>query len=110
LGDFSPFRNWDKAAPTASLSWYDAYNGVKHDREREFERATLENLANGLAACAIMLMAQFGWLGLGYVQNEEQGLLSYFSFVAMPDWPLSEQYIDYTEDSSGHFIPEDYAW
>jgi hypothetical protein len=30
---FTPFGGWDGSNPTTSLSWYDAYNKTKHDRE-----------------------------------------------------------------------------
>ena len=42
MGELAPFALWEEARPTGSLAWYDAYNAVKHDRERNFSRATLE--------------------------------------------------------------------
>jgi hypothetical protein len=53
-----PFQCWDASAPTQSLPWYDAYNAVKHDREREFHRATTESAIDAVTACAIMLAAE----------------------------------------------------
>jgi hypothetical protein len=41
-----PFAAWG-AASFAPLPWYSAYNKAKHDREREFQRATLENPTGG---------------------------------------------------------------
>ncbi|WP_223483669.1 hypothetical protein [Pseudomonas sp. A-RE-19] len=32
----SPFDSWDESKSTQSLTWYDAYNLVKHDREGKF--------------------------------------------------------------------------
>ena len=46
---FAPFADWDEAKPSQSLRWYVAYHSVKHDREGEFERATL---AHGFEAVA----------------------------------------------------------
>jgi hypothetical protein len=60
LGSFSPFLSWDKSHPTKSLSWYDAYNAVKHHREERFKMANLGNLINAAAALHIMQSAQFG--------------------------------------------------
>jgi hypothetical protein len=60
LGSFSPFASWDVSSPTKSLSWYDAYNAVKHHREEKFQQATFESLINAAAALHIMQADQFG--------------------------------------------------
>jgi hypothetical protein len=60
LGTFRPFMSWKDTEPTRSLSWYDGYNAVKHDREIEFSRANLKNLINALAAVHILQAAQWG--------------------------------------------------
>lgn len=36
LLSLNPFKEWSAEFPTKSLSWYNNYNSVKHDREREF--------------------------------------------------------------------------
>jgi hypothetical protein len=39
-----PFKGWGSTTkPSRDLPWYDAYNAVKHNREKEFERATLQH-------------------------------------------------------------------
>jgi hypothetical protein len=35
--------------PSPPLSWYDAYNAVKHNRHAEFTKAGLENVRNAIA-------------------------------------------------------------
>ncbi len=55
-----PFEGWSAENPTASLRWYDAYNRVKHDRERNFHLATLEAAIHATVAAVLMLVAQFG--------------------------------------------------
>ncbi|PZD60705.1 hypothetical protein [Pantoea ananatis] len=60
LGFFSPFENWNQDQPTASLSWYCAYNSVKHDRGNSKNKATLEMLINAIAAIHILLESQYG--------------------------------------------------
>jgi hypothetical protein len=60
LGSFSPFASWDETAPTKSLSWYQAYNAVKHHREEKFQLATFGSLISATAALHIMQVAQFG--------------------------------------------------
>jgi hypothetical protein len=86
INPFQPFALWDKSDPTGSLGWFAAYNGVKHNREFEFARATLENAFKAVAACAVLLVAQFGQRGL---TPELRRLLS----VEDPSWPLDQMYM-----------------
>ncbi len=55
-----PFGDWDINSPTASLSWYDAYNSVKHDSENNLNRARLDVAIDAVGAILVMLVAQFG--------------------------------------------------
>ena len=55
----APFLGWNDAAATRSLNWYDAYNAVKHNRHESLSRATLSQAINSIAACAIMIAAQY---------------------------------------------------
>lgn len=55
----SPFEHWDPAKPTASLTWYDAYNKTKHDRDKHFEEATLIHCINAVVACLVMHCVKF---------------------------------------------------
>lgn len=90
LPAFKPYEGWNTAKPTCSLGWYDAYNAVKHDRETQFERATLRCVFEAISACVVMMAAQFGPDdGLG--QSSE--LRSFFHLSGIPDWPLSKYYI-----------------
>ena len=61
LKPVSPFLGWGTSGkPTEELAWYDAYNAVKHNRENDFVRSTLENAFGAVIACAIIIMVQFG--------------------------------------------------
>ncbi len=64
MPEIKPFAEWRNDKTTVSLKWYDAYNAVKHDRERQFKRASLCNAFEAVSACAILLVAQFGEAGL----------------------------------------------
>jgi hypothetical protein len=55
LAAFKPYEGWNTAKPTCSLGWYDAYNAVKHNRETEFERATLRRVFEAISACVVMM-------------------------------------------------------
>lgn len=82
----TPFVGWKAQCPTQSLTWYDAYNGVKHNRDVEFERASLGNALHAVAACAILLVSQFGEDGV----SEE---LRRFLAIDLPAWPVADMYV-----------------
>jgi hypothetical protein len=50
----SPFQGWSTASPP--LSWYDAYNAVKHNRHAEFKRASLKNVCNAIAGQFVLIV------------------------------------------------------
>jgi len=91
LAPVSPFAGWGTTGkPSQELGWYGAYNAVKHNRETEFERGTLEQAFAAVTACAIMMVAEYG-IPAGLGQSSE--LRTFFNFSATPTWPLSEVYI-----------------
>jgi hypothetical protein len=95
-----PFEGWSDAEPTTSLGWYDAYNGVKHNREREFHRANLRHAFEAVAACVVLLAAQFTRsIGLG----GQSDLSAYFRFDQVPAWAPGDSYIDSCGAPEGHF-------
>lgn len=57
---FAPFKDWTASNPTTSLSWYDAYNKTKHDREGNLNVGTLDNAVRSVGAAVVMFHAQFG--------------------------------------------------
>jgi DNA-binding phage protein len=59
-----PFDGWSNTTPP--LSWYDAYNQVKHNRNTEFMRANLDNVRHAIAG-------QFALLAVIGVIAKERG-------------------------------------
>ncbi|MDR2122167.1 MAG: hypothetical protein LBP34_03490 [Flavobacteriaceae bacterium] len=55
----APFRNWDSANPTTSISWYNSYNKTKHDRDSHFSEATLINCIEAVVANLVMYCVRF---------------------------------------------------
>lgn len=89
LDPIAPFRDWDPERATKSLAWYDAYNGVKHNRELEFPRANLGHAFEAVSACIVLLAAQFTpSAGLG----GQSDLAAFFQFVEMPSWAYADSY------------------
>jgi hypothetical protein len=77
---------WTKSDPTKSLAWYDAYHGVKHNREAEFRRGTLKRAFEAVSACIVLLVAQFGSTALNFE-------LSRFVGLRIPVWPIGDMYL-----------------
>ena len=89
LPSFSPFKEWDTKKPTESLEWYNAYNAVKHNREKQFKKASLQNLLNTVAAIYILLRGQYGdamteWNDLSR---------NFFKLNQEPEWSYQEYYL-----------------
>lgn len=89
MGSVCPFREWSRLAPTQTLSWYNAYNAVKHDRENKLSQATLGQVVQAVAACAILTRAQFGKL------VEDNGIVArVFAISREPQWEPPDCYIE----------------
>ncbi len=103
LEAISPFSGWGSSGrPTQELKWYASYNAVKHDREAEFENATLFHVFEAVSACAVMMVAQFG-LPDGLGQRSE--LRASYRFSALPNWPPSEVYVYPYGDQASDWTP-----
>ncbi|MFL1562455.1 hypothetical protein ACI77J_14695 [Pseudomonas sp. O64] len=97
---FQPFKTWDSIKPTSSLSWYDDYNKVKHDREGNFSLGTLGNVLQAAAALHIMQSVQFG---PGVFDMMLGNRFSIFDSLDGPTFDLSEIYIsDPVENGDFH--------
>jgi hypothetical protein len=91
LKPIQPYSGWHNSSnPTQDLKWYHSYNAVKHDREMEFEKATLRHAFEAISACVVMLVAQFGALDGSYRSAEP---LSFFHISALPTWSPADVYI-----------------
>ena len=88
LNEFKPFENWVKTSPTKSLPWYDNYNSVKHDREKEFSKGSLKSVIDAVSAVAILMIAQYGEK-LPYWKEQLGG---YFELIEKPNWDFDEEY------------------
>jgi len=51
-----PFAQWESGH---SLSWYQDYRVVKHNRESQFHKASIGNVTMAASALAAILFAQF---------------------------------------------------
>lgn len=100
---FEPFKNWGNNDGSGKLSWYDAYNDTKHDRNKNFKESSFENLLNAVSALLIILTSQFGSYNFepgnivlstgekGYFKGNF-GIGSYMMITEPSDWTEDEKY------------------
>jgi hypothetical protein len=56
-----PFLDWSRQpSPTTTLPWYHAYQMTKHDRDVHFDKASLSNCIQAVAANLILFSVRFG--------------------------------------------------
>jgi len=95
LPPIAPFEGWKPGGfPTKDLRWYHAYNQVKHDREANFEQATLGHALYAITGCFVMLCAQYGW---DFALRGDEALRAFFHLTGAPAWPPSEIYVPFGE-------------
>ena len=77
---------------------------MKHDREIEFERATMGNMVEAMCAVYIIVYAQFGQFGLRGFNYRE---LDEFSLRA-PEFALDEHYVPPHVEDGAAWHPKHY--
>lgn len=98
-GVWKPFSAWGERA---SPSWYDAYNSAKHDRLKEFHKASFENVVQAICGLVALMSSQFlsedfrpglGFLGMdGPDDDFEEAVGAYFNVRFPANWPKSDRY------------------
>ena len=89
INTISPFSKWNSMKPTKSLSWYNAYNNIKHDRINNFELANLSNALNAIMGFAAALIAKYGYRN--GLWNEKIGKI--IQVDEEPQWAIKDFYI-----------------
>lgn len=97
-GRYNPFSRW---AENKGLSWYQYYNGIKHDIHSNFKHANIKNLVEATCGLVALLSAQFldedfspnvGYLALqGSRDGMESSIGGYFR-VKYPNWNAKDRY------------------
>jgi hypothetical protein len=92
MPDIRPFEHWHSGTnvPTKDIQWYDAYNAVKHNRDENFQQASLFHTFQALVALFIMLCAQYGW---DFALTGDAASRAFFCLKEAPRWPYSGYYV-----------------
>lgn len=87
IKELEPFSIWN-SSECAGLSWYQAYNLVKHDREKNFDQANLRNCIEAISARFLMGFVQYGnaWL------DKSDKIKRCFFVSKFPEWRINECY------------------
>ena len=89
ISSISAFRKWDSPKTTQTLTWYDAYNKVKHDRIENFKLANLQNAIVSTLAFATLIIASFGYRN--EIWNDKIGRI--ITVKKEPLWSLDDFYL-----------------
>ena len=68
LNPYLAWENFDPEKPSNHLTWWKAYNEVKHNRIGCLKKATLENLLNALSA---LYLVEMKYLKIIVAENQE---------------------------------------
>lgn len=98
-----PFGSWSNNGP---LTWYNAYNSIKHNRHVNFKEANFENMIDAMSGLVVLLSSQF--LDQEYKYDDfivrivgdieeskdgfEPAIGGYFRVKYPDDWPKEERY------------------
>ena len=55
----APFQNWNTATPAQSLTWWEAFADIKHNRVGNFTEANQENVLNAMCALYLLELRMF---------------------------------------------------
>lgn len=86
-----------------SLTWFGAYNSIKHDRHKDFKSANFGNLLDAVSELFVLLSAQFVDIEFTSADNImewpsnandgfEDGIGDLFRIKFPDDWPNDEKY------------------
>lgn len=104
---FSPFKTWNNNQPTASLSWYDGYNKTKHNKDRYFNMATLENCLNAISANIILFCVRYSPYELIDANDICSNLINEYFSIELINPKIETFYVPYLKSvqmASGSFV------
>ncbi len=92
LDPIAPFEKWVpvERGKKQTLPWYDAYNDIKHDREKNFAEAKLIYALKAVTGCFVMLCGQYGW---DFATRGEAAADAFFRLIEAPKWEPPEIYV-----------------
>ncbi len=68
--ELQPFKDWNSSKPAQSLSWWDAFDKLKHNRFKSRQLANQENSLNILAALYLIEMKMLKKITEGTPEND----------------------------------------
>lgn len=90
--DLQPFSNWNNEP----LSWWRAYNGVKHNRGSNFGDATYMNAVMALSGLYILIFYLAALTGLKFKDTASKYISSDYEHVSL-FWAVTSKLPDFVE-------------
>ncbi|MFG1374484.1 hypothetical protein V5F32_20095 [Xanthobacter oligotrophicus] len=97
-----PFEHWSSTNPAKSLSWYDAYNKTKHNREMNFDKSTVLNCIQAISANLILFSVRHGPISLFNGGTTLSGLINQIVRIDLINPDPSTFYIPKIKIVEGH--------
>lgn len=96
-----PFDGWDVSHPADSLSWWKAYNSIKHGRDGNFKEANLKNVLSSLMG--LYLLEKLYFKNVSEAEGQPDALLKDSELFSIVGWkskyiPFSNMIATVTED------------
>lgn len=97
-GRYKPFSRWTE---NKGLSWYQYYNGVKHDIHSNFRHANIKNLVEAACGLVALLSAQFldedffphtEHLSLDDSGDDKESSVGGYFRIKYPEWNKKDRY------------------
>lgn len=96
IHSWQPLKEW---ATGSSLTWYQAYNHVKHNRYSHFREANLQNLMDAVTSLLCVLFSQMcdevgaaSINGLSIIQNKQEEVTNNTFTITAPTFSDDELY------------------
>lgn len=91
----TPYEEWTQWSTQSGnlLSWWDAYNSVKHNRQENITKASMENVVTALAALNIIEMKYLQVITKETQEPDEPESSS--NLFALTDWKFNLNLVEY---------------
>lgn len=85
-----PFALWDASKPGKSLTWWKAYNKIKHGRNGNYKKANLKNVLHALMA--LYLLEKLYFKKLAYEEGMPDALKKDSELFSISGWKSNSCY------------------
>ncbi len=93
IGTIHPFGGWKGEGATSSIPWYEAYNHTKHDRQLNFDKATLKSCIDAVCANIVLFCVRYSPYALVRENGNAQSLFGQLFNIEMKNCDPTKFYV-----------------